>query len=253
MPGTPNYPKDMGTEWMNLKQQVKSAFTSANSRVPYQKIAAGVLKVSSSLEVLAGAFIKFSYGAGGLGMLLGRHVTGGEPAEGIFIRRNDGSLAMWIYNRISDGFGFSALYDQDSNGIFTDDGVGKRGIGRPWISAGWANTTELTSPPAARQTGGTTDVAVITTQYNVQHPYVHYAAYCWTATTATVEVKFKDPGTGVTFHTTTVSNGYFSGDFALPSDWSFGYDIIMDVTIRRASGSGNVGITLLGLYGRQSP
>lgn len=252
--GTPLYPKDMGTEWMNLKKQVKDAFTSANSRVPYQKIAAGVLKVSSSLEVLAGAFIKFSYGAGGTGMILGRHSTGGENAEGIFINRNDGSTAFWIFNRLSDGYGFTVLYDQDHNGIFADDGNSGKGIARPWIPVTWSDTVNLASPPSTRITGLTTDVAVQTAFPNIQHPYMHYVCYVYTAVGgSTVELKFKDPGLGTTLHSATVGSGWVSGDFAINTDHDFGTDKNLDLTIRRASGSGNVGISLVSLYGRQSP
>jgi hypothetical protein len=254
--GTPLYPKDMGTEWMNLKQQLKGAFTSANSRVPYQKIAAGVLKVASSFEMLAGSFMQFNWASGQLGMILGRHFTGGDPAEGIFLRRSDGKLALWIFNRTTDNFGFTALYDQDvtPNGIFTDDGVAKKGIGRPWLSHMFVNTTELTAPPGGRITGGTTDVTVVTSFPNIQHPYIHYVAYVYTAVGgATVEYKFKDPGLGTTLHTGTATAGYVSGDFAINTDHPFGEDKNLDLTIRRASGSGNVGITLIQLSGRQSP
>lgn len=254
MPGIPNYPKDMGTEWMNLKRQVKDAFTSANSRVAYQKIAAGVLKVSSSLEILAGAFIKFVYSTGVTGMIMGYHLQGVEPAEGVFIRRIDGTTALWIFNRLSDGYGFTAIYDQENNGIFADDGNAQKGIARPWIPMTFMNTTELAVSPAARITGGTTDVAVQTAFANIQHPYIHYVAYVYVAVGgSTVELKFKDPGLGTTLHAATVGSGWVSGDFAVNTDHDWGTNKNLDLTIRRASGSGNVGITLVSLYGRQSP
>ena len=253
--GTPLYPKDMGTEWMNLKKQVKDAFTSANARTAYTKMAAGVLRVSSSLEILAGAFMKFVYPSNETGMIFGRHLAGADQADGFFIQRNDGSLAFWLYNRVDDGYGYTSIYDQDviPNGIFTDDGNSRKGIGRPWLSHAFVNTTELTGPPSARQNAGTTDLTVVTAFVNVQHPYIHYVAYVYTAGVATVELKFKDPGPGTTLHTATVNAGWVSGDFAINTDHPFGEDKNLDLTIRRASGSGNVGITLVQLSGRQSP
>lgn len=252
--GTPNYPRDMGTEWMNLKKAVKDAFTSANSRVPYQKIAAGILKVSSSLEVLAGAFISFVYSGGELGMILGRHITGDlEPAEGMFLRRNDGSIALWIFNRISDAYGFTAIYDQSGNGIFTDDGNSKKGIGRPWLSHTFWNYGELTNPPASRLATGTTDVPIITSFICVQHPRIHYVGYLFTAVGgATAEIKFKDPGLGTTLHAVTGTDGWISGEFTINADHTFGDDKNIEVSVRRASGSGNVGFTLVQLSGCQS-
>ena len=117
MPGIPNYPKDMGTEWMNLKRQVKDAWTSSNSRTPYQKLAAGALAVSSSLKILAGAYLEFVYSNGIIGMTIGRHFWGSDPVDGMFFKRVDGSLAMWIFTRLSDGFGYSAIFDQEQNVI----------------------------------------------------------------------------------------------------------------------------------------
>jgi hypothetical protein len=68
---------------------------------------------------------------------------------------------------------------------------------------------------------------------------------------STAEVKFKNNLAGTTMHAATVSNGWISGEFAL-TDWNFGDTMNIDVTIRRASGSGNVGLTLLAFEGRQS-
>lgn len=253
MPGTPNYPKDMGIEWMNLKRQVKDAFTSANSRVPYKKITAGILNVSSSLKILAGASLTFVYESTALGMILGRHSDGVDDVDGIFVRRNDGSLAMWIYNRVSDGYGYTSFYDQSNNTIFSDDGNSGKGLGRPWIPYTFVDVSSMITP-SSRMTGGTTDVAVVTSFANVQHPYVYFVVYIYVAVGgSTVEFKFKDPGLGTTLYAQTAGAGYVSGQFAVNSDHPFGEDKNFDLTIRRASGSGNVGITLLSLMGRQSP
>jgi hypothetical protein len=251
--GTPLYPKDMGTEWMKLKTNVKDAFTSANSRVPYAKIGAGVLKVFQSLEMQAGSFLRFIWPGGNTGMLLGRHVNGPDDADGIFILRPDGSTALWITTRVSDGYGFTAIYDQSNNIIFSDDGDSTKGIGRPWLVHNLVNTSELTNPPAGRQASTTTDTPVLTSFAVMQHPKMYYYAYVNIVVGgSSAEVKFKNLTTGATMHTETVAaSGYITGSFAV-GDYDFGDTHQIDITIRRASGSGNVGLTVLTLQGRQS-
>lgn len=252
--GTPLYPKDLGTEWMKLRTGIKDAFTSANSRVPYQKIGAGILKVFQELEMQAGSVLKFLYSNSTTGVLIGRHVTGGgSDADGIFIQRPDGTIAFWIFSRTDDGGGFTAIYDQEENIIFSDDDASGRGIARPWIPILFAPSGELTSPPTIRQASTTSDTPVYTVYHPMQHPKIFYQGYMQSiAGGATAEIKFKNLTAGTTLHTATVSTGWVSGVFALDSDWGFGDMMQMDVTIRRASGTGNVGFTLLALEGRQS-
>lgn len=253
MPGTPKYPKDQGTEWMNLKTQVKNAFTSANSRVPYQKITAGILRVASSLEIMAGAFIKFVYSNSIIGMVMGRHTSGSDPVDGVFIRRVDGSTAFWIFTRVSDGYGFSALYDQSNNIIFSDDGNSSVGIARPWIPLTWADTGELTAPPTRRQATGTTDTVVQSTIVPQQHSHMELYGYIWVATAgATAEVKLKNLSNGTTVTSITAPDGYVQLSGPVGS-YTFGDWNQYDITIRRASGTGNVGFTTVALVGRQSP
>lgn len=248
-----NYPKDQGTEWMNLKQQVKNAFTSANSRVPYQKIAAGVLKVASSLEVLAGAFFKFFYANGETGIRMGRFTLGdSQEYEGFFVNKYGNHFGFSSYNRVSDGYNFTAIYDGSGKIVVSDDAVAAKGLATPWIPITFANTTELASPPAARTTTNTTDTAIISTIAPVQHPKMYFWGYVYTSVgTDTVEVKFKNITNGTTMYASTQGSGFLSGVFALGDFDPFDNHQI-DVTVRRASGSGTVGFTLLSLTGRQS-
>lgn len=248
-----NYPKNMGTEWLKLKQDVKSAFTSANSRVPYQKIAAGILKVSTSLEVLAGAFMKFVWPSGDDGIFLGRFQYVGSPHDGMIIYNYDGTFRFLSINKVSDGSGYTAIYDHTGNIVVSDDSVAEKGLARPWISHTFTNTTEIAAPPAARQTGNTTDTALVSTISPVQHPKMSIWFYVYIQTSpATATVKVKDVTSGETLYTSgALTAGYQHVTFALGT-WNFGDDHQFDVTIARASGTGNVGITVLSLTGRQS-
>lgn len=247
-----NYPKDQGTEWFNLKQQVKSAFTSANSRIPYQKIAAGILKVSTSLEILSGAFLKFSYIHYDDGIYMGSNVLfSGNLTEGLYIRNNkNGNAAFTSLYRISDGYGFTGIWDSVGNVVVSDDAGAAVGLARPWIPVTFMNTAEYATPPAARQTSGTTDATVVSAFFQAQHPRMHYVAYVANPGGGTNEYKFKDSG-GTTLFTGTSTGGFVSGDFDL-TGWTFGNDFQMDLTIRRSAGAGAVGITLISLYGRQT-
>jgi hypothetical protein len=245
------YPKDQGTEWMKLRKDVKNAFTSANSRVPYQKIAAGVLKISNSLQVLAGAFMRFSYIDQTDGIYMGSNIMfTGEATEGIYIRRNNGSTAFTSLTRVSDHYGFTGIWDKGGQIVLSDD-ANSGGLARPWIPHTFATTTELTVPPSTRQTASTTDVTLVNTITYLQHPRMVMWAYVYIQTGgSTAEVKVKDVTAGTTLWTGTSSGGYINPTFDIPGDFGDSHQI--DITVRRASGSNNVGITVLSLHGRQS-
>jgi hypothetical protein len=252
--GTPNYPKDMGTEWQDMKRNVKNLFTSANYRRALQQIGATGLKVYKSLEMQAGSFMSFKYENGSIGMWLGRHTTGSEDVDGMFIRRADGSIAFWIHSHTVGDGGFTAIYDKNQNIIFSDDGDSGQGIARPWIPYSFVNSTELTSPPAARQTSATTDTALVTAQINVQHPRLRMLAYVLNPGSGTNEVKVKNNTTGETLYSQTYAGlnpGFVDVTMDIgSSNWAD--MIIVDVTCRRSAGAGAVGITVLGLWGVQS-
>lgn len=251
MAGLPKYPKDMGTEWMQLKQDVKNAFTSANGRSAYTKIGAGILRVLTSLTIEAGAYLRFIYQSGITGMWIGRHVSGSDDVDGMFIKRTDGTVAFWMFSRVSDGYGYTAIYDQQGNAVVSDDGNTQQGLATPWISIPFVATAELTSPPANRTTTNTTDTTVINTYTPMQHPKLQFAVYVHNAGGGTCEFKFKNPATGVTLYSTTSTGGYVTGSFAI-SPWIYMDYLQLDLTIRRSAGAGAVGITLISLMGRQS-
>lgn len=246
-----NYPKDQGTEWFNLKKQVRDAFTSANSRVPYQKIAAGIVRISTSLEMLAGSFLKFFYESGDVGIFVGRHTANGGDSDGIYISRNGGGILFSSSTRESDNFGYTAIWDSESNIVVSDDATDK-GLARPWLPQAFCVTDELTVPPTNRQNSTTSDLAIYTTFVPLQHPKLEYWAYVHVQNPgATAEVKFKNLTTGATMHSTTVGEGFFSNSFSVGT-WDFSDWHQVDVTIRRASGTGYVALTLVQLVGRQS-
>lgn len=246
------YPKNMGTEWMNLKQDVKNAFTSANSRIPYTRIGAGIVQIFTSLQIQAGAFLRFTFANNQLGMFLGRHVTGGDQADGLFIRRNDGTLAFWTFTKVDDGFGYTAIYDRQGNILFSDDANKQMGIARPWLAWTWTHWSELTNPPAARLTANTTDTDIIIAHTNAQHARVRAVGYA-SAPTSTVEIKFWSYPDDTLLYSRTASDGWQTAmDFDLAS-FDFGTNYYIKVSIRRASGTGNVGFSLLSLMGAQSP
>lgn len=252
MPGTPLYPKDMATEWMNLKKQVKGVFTSANSKPAFTKIAAGILNVFTSLVVQAGATITAKYQSGVDGIYFGELVFGPDEAEGMIIKDNDGNYSFVTFSRTSDGYGYTAIFDKTGNIIVSSDADSNFGLGRPWIPHTFVNTAELTSPPAERITGGTVDVSVVAALSPVQHPRVRMEAYVYIGTVgASCNYKVKDVFNGTTLLDATSTGGFVGHDFDVPG-FDFGNNVYLDITVRRSAGAGNVGITVLSLLGRQS-
>lgn len=247
-----NYPKNQGIEWLKMQRQIRTAFTAANSRIPYQKMAAGILKISNTIEILAGAVLEFYYSSGAVGIHMGRFALGSDVSEGMATYRPDGSPAFSSLFRLSDAYGFTGLWDQSANIVVSDDGLSGKGLGRPWIPHTFKDTNELASPPTNRQTSSTSDTAIISTITPIQHGRMSFTGYVYIQTGgSTMELKFKNLTTGVTMYSATVSGGFVSGDFSVGS-YNFGEGHQIDVTIRRASGSNNVGFTLLSLHGRQS-
>jgi hypothetical protein len=250
-----NYPKSMGTEWNKLKQDVKSAWTAANSRKPYQKIGSGILSVSTSLTVLAGAFIKFVWSTGNDGVYIGRYSLGGQDYDGVIIYDRDNVFSFVSQSRVSDGYRYTALYDKQANIVVSNDAGSGEGLARPWLEHSFVNTAELVSPPTSRQNSTTTDAAVVSALVPVQHSYLNLRAYVYNPGGGSNQVKVKDVTNGVDLFAQTYAGtnyGFINETFAFSSA-DFGDDIQLDVTIRRTSGAGAVGITVLGLVGVQTP
>lgn len=252
MPGTPLYPKDMATEWAKLKRDIKSTFTSANSKPAYQKIAASLLNVASGLVVLAGAYFRFVYNNGNTGMYMGAFEVGGEPSEGMVVYKASGNAAFLSYSRVSDGTGFTGIYDGEGNIVVSDDALNGAGLATPWIPLTFAPTAELTAPPSNRVTSSTSDTVIYSAYIPLQHPKLRLNAYIDIVVGgSTVNYKVKNVATGVTLLSGTTSGGYITDDFEI-DELNYCANHQLDITIRRASGSGDVGITVLSLTGRQS-
>lgn len=253
--GTPLYPKDQATEWQNMKKDVRMLFTSASYRRALTQLGAAALKVWKSIEVQAGAFLSFRYSNGVVGVWIGRHVAGADgDVDGMFIKRADGSDAFWIYSRVSDGYGYTAIYDKSTNIIFSDDGESGNGMARPWLSHPFVNTSELTSPPAGRQTTNTTDTPVVTTVIPDQHPRIRVEGYVYNPGGGTNNVKLKEAVSGTTLYSANYAGtNYAWFDFTTDNTFfNFGDVRSYDITIRRAAGAGAVGITILNVMGVQS-
>lgn len=249
--GTPLYPKNMATEWMNLKKKVNSTFTSANMKTAFAKIGAGVLNVFTALVIEAGASMRAKYQSGNTGVYFG--TLEGELEEGLSVLDNTGNYSFISFSRISDGYGYTAIYDKSGNQIVASDGDSEFGLARPWIPYTFVDTTEITTPPAARQTGLTTDVTVISTLAPVQHPKMRMEAYIYIQTGgATCNYKVKEVFSGTTLFSGTSSGGFVGENFDVEGLVDYGNNVYLEITIRRASGSGNVGITVFQLMGRQS-
>lgn len=250
--GVPQYPKDMASEWQKMKRDVKDLFTSANYRRALQEIGATSLRVLTSLEIYPGAFFEFFHQGGTTGMFLGRHLFLGDEADGLYVLRPDGSVAFWTFSRVSDGYGYTAVYDNMGHEILANDANAGQGLSRPYLSVPFADTAELTAPAANHTTTNTTDTPIYTTQFPIQHPRLRINAYVHNSGGGTAEIKVKDTTRGVTVITGTSTGGFISLTDSHPDGWEFLDNNIFDVTIRRSAGAGAVGMTLLNMFGVQS-
>jgi len=252
--GTPNYPKDMGTEWQKMKRDIKSNFTSANSRKAFQSISNGILHVYNGLLLHAGAFFRSLYANGNDSLYIGRHTDGsGHDVEGMIITRPNGALAFWTYGTPA-GDSFWAMYDKQDHIIMSDDAVSGQGIGRPWIPYNTVRTVLLTTP--ADTTTSTSYVSHHTISGVMQHPRISIRAYVSSQTspfTDGAQIRIFDPSTGTQIAQSAATVNNWVDLVGNHVNYDFGASFVYDIQIRRTSGSGAVGTTLVYASGVQSP
>lgn len=253
--GTPNYPKDMGTEWQKLKREVKGAFTSGNLRKGFQQLSAGILDVFGKLVIHPGGSLVSQYTTGTTALLIGTHFLsgGGGQVEGVIIRRPSGSLVFWTYGQ-GGSDSFWALYDKGGRIIFSDDAASGKGIATPWLPYNVVRSLEIVTPPDTTQSSTYQSFYTITGW--MQHPKIVVKAKSINAGSATSQVRIKDSVTGtVIAETATLAAG--SHDIELTGDhvnWEFGKYFKYDVEYRRVSGgvSEDVFGIVLAVSGRQT-
>lgn len=251
--GTPNYPRDMASEWNKLKRDVKDAFTSANLRTGMAKIGAKVIEVTGELALNAGAKLRARYANNNTAFLVGQHNNGVSPVEGVLIYRPNGQATFWSWGDSETGDGFWAFYDKNGNVILSDDGASGIGLGRPWLSYNVVRTQEFFLPSDIVTSSSFTPVHTISG--NMQHPKIKMILYPYITDNDVAQVRLRNPSSGATLYT--------SGNLSSPApiinftadhdEYSFSKEFKYDLEIRRVSGTGpGVGVTVAQAVGRQS-
>lgn len=238
MPGTPNYPKDMGDVVKEMQQQIRDARTSGQSRVPFDRI------VDGRLTVLDGAVEIVKLGK--LGQIAG------EDIWGMVIRRANNTEALRIFSSDSGNNTYMALSDQSGNFIFSDDGISGQGIARPYLGVPFAPAGDPTTSTPSSNTSGTF-ATVSEAWFPKQQPRMQiYYSQRTTSTTGQIQVVDRNGAVlaGPVSTALGASSGFSFGPFAVPGN--FMDTTYIGVQTRVASGAGAVGLFVNGAYGIQS-
>lgn len=251
--GTPNYPRDMASEWNQMKRDVKNAFTSANLRTGMAKIGAKVIEITGQLSLNAGATLITRYTNNNTSMLVGKHSTGDTPIQGFWFRRPDGTIAIWAWGDDNNN-GFLAMYDKQEHVIFGDDGASGQGLSRPYIPYNVVKTSEIFVAPTINTTA--TFSPHMTVAGFKQHPKIFLRCYLYVLGNDVAQVRLYDPNTSTVMFTSGLVSAADSSylDILVPHvDYNFGEYFKYDVEIKRAAGTGpGVGVIVLVTEGRQS-
>lgn len=248
--GTPNYPRDMASEFNRLRKDVKNAFTSANLRTGMAKIGAKTIEITGELILNAGAALRAQYVNGVNAFSVAQGYYNSHPISQVAIKRFDGSMVFQVFGGELES-GYFSIQDRLGNIIISDDGVTGAGLARPWLPYHWVRTADITSPKDLSTS--TTFAAHHTTMGEVQHPKIRITGYVVCNGSDVAEVRLRDPGSGTVIWTSgNVTSGWLVKEGNHPN-YNFADDFQYDIEVRRVSGtSTGVGFTPVYIYGRQS-
>ncbi|MFI7431327.1 hypothetical protein ACIBPB_30460 [Micromonospora sp. NPDC049836] len=241
--GTPNYPRDLASEWQKLRRDVKGAYTSANMRTGMAKIGARVIEITGELILNAGAKLAAKYENGVEAFTVRKAYLGEEPVGEVVIRRYDGTAALEVFGGPNEP-GYFAINDQSGNIILSDDGATRQGLARPYLSYTFARTSILTVPQDL--TTSSSFVPHATIMNIMQHPKLRVMVYVTTNGSDVAQVRIK-AGSGVVATSGNVTNGWLelTGSHM---NYNFGDTFQYDVEIRRVSGSSAQGVGFTPVY-----
>lgn len=248
--GTPNYPKDMASEWNKLRRDVKNAFTSANLRTGMAKIGARVIEITGTLALNAGATLVARYTNGRSALWIGQSLFNGTPVGQLIIRRFDGSTALQVFGGTGEP-GYFSIHDRTGNIIMSDDAGSSIGLARPWLPYHTVDYWHITQP--VHTSNNSTFAKHHAVMGQAQHPKITIFGYMSsTVGTDVSEVRLVDNGNGNVLATASSTGSNWVTLTANHPDYEFGRDFWYDIEVRRVSGSGNVGYTPTRAYGRQT-
>lgn len=249
--GTPNYPKDLASEWNRLRRDVKGAFTSANLRTGMAKIGAKVIEITGQLILNAGAKLIAKYDNNVDAFLVDQAFLDGQPVGRVMIQRYDGTRLFEVFGGPTEP-GFFYFKDRNANIIFSDDAVSEVGLARPWIPYN-VTRTKLFGLPDDLITSSTY-TAVQTIHGQMQHPKMKFIYWPYILGSDVAQYRLRNPDTGTVLYESANLPASAVGQNVTASheNYVFGNDFKYDLEVRRVSGTGSVGATISYAMGRQS-
>ncbi|MDP5182185.1 hypothetical protein QOZ88_06010 [Blastococcus sp. BMG 814] len=177
----------------------------------------------------------------------------GSPQPGMIVRRNDGTIALHLYDPIpsaEDYNQFLAWRDRAGNVVISDDTDSGQGLARPYLAGAFY-------PARVQDFLKTTNPAFETIwreRRQKQHPKLYVEAWGATDTSGTtgeVRVMVNGVQLGATQSATAgVVTQYLFGPAAI--DGGFGANLSVEIQARRSAGTGNVQVGAAWVDGRQS-
>lgn len=248
--GTPNYPRDLASEWNKLRRDIKGAFTSANVRTGMAKIGAKVIEVTGELILNPGAQFGLKYKNGNYAMRLRNAIIGGKDVQQISFYRYDTTAVMQMYSGEGEP-GFFSVFDQDGNIIISNDAGSGQGLARPWLPYTFIDYDDLLLPK--KMITSSTFSSVHHVAGFMQHPRVEIYGYLRADGSDVAEIRVKNPNTGTVLYTASGQTTGWKSMVFNHQDYEFGNGFSYDVEIRRTSGtSTGVGFTVTKAHGVQS-
>lgn len=176
----------------------------------------------------------------------------GSPQPVMQLRRNDGTVALEMYDPIpSDGYAqFLAWRDRIGNIVFSDDTDSGRGLARPWLPIPLYPGLGVTSLPASTTSGSFTALWIARTAKQQPRLAVGFLASAPAGTTAEVRVTVGSTQIGPTI---TVTGGSL-GDTTIQGlvDGAHMAEMRVNLEARLVSGAGPVTVYPVRCEGRQS-
>lgn len=247
--GTPNYPKDLSSEWNKLRRDVKSAFTSANLRTGMAKIGAKVIEITGQLELNPSAILAVKYANSVNALWIGPVTYNGHDVGQFIVRRYDGSTALQVFGGPLEA-GFFSINDKAGNIIMSDDAGSGQGLGRPWLPYNVIDTRDIALP---QMITSSTFTAVYTVSGYMQQPKCEVYGWLRTDGSDVAEIRVRNPNTGTVLYTSAGNTGNWKSMLFNHENYNFGDAFRYDVEIRRSSGtSTGVGFALTRATGQQT-
>lgn len=248
--GTPNYPKDLASEWTKLRRDVKNAFTSANLRTGMAKIGAKVIEVTGSLILNAGAKFIAKYDNNVDAFIVDQGFLGSTPVGRVLIQRYNGTRLFEVFGGEDDP-GFFSFKDMAENIIISEDAGSGQGLARPWLPYNATAYADILLPRTMVTSSTFTGVQHVAGY--MQHPRAEIFGWLRTDGSDVAEIRVRNPNTGTVLYTSSGNTSTWKSMTFNHQDYEFGNSFGYDVEIRRTSGtSTGVGFTLTRAHGIQS-